>query len=353
MESTSGLTRRRAGGRSIGGDGLDGSRVASPSPLNGSSQDSRLPDTSYTGGENGHKIAFDPRDISENEERHKLPKLTLMEEVLLLGLKDKQGYLSFWNENISYALRGCIVLELAFRGRISMQKDSSRRRFPLADRIIEVIDDTLTGEVLLDEALKMMKSSEKMSVNSWIDLMSGETWNLMKIGYQLKQVRERLMKGLVDKGILRTEKRNFLLFDMPTHPVADTGAKDELYKRVRNMCSSRTIILPPNPFLPEDVEFRYIRTITLVCAAYAANVLENALVTMGHESRERAFAQVDELLAEYSQWPFAGRPGGSQGIGANLAQVVQDEVEKSNDKELQLEVVAACLGVFTRLDSLL
>jgi Golgi phosphoprotein 3 len=81
--------------------------------------------------------------------------------------------LSFWNDNISYALRGCIVIELAFRGRVSMQKDSSRRRFPLPDRVIEVIDDTLTGEVLLDEALKMMKSSEKMSVSSWIDLLSG------------------------------------------------------------------------------------------------------------------------------------------------------------------------------------
>ena len=54
-----------------------------------------------------------------------------------------------------------------------MQKDPGRRRFPLADRMIEVIDDTLTGEVLLDEALKMMKTSEKMSVTSWIDLMSG------------------------------------------------------------------------------------------------------------------------------------------------------------------------------------
>jgi hypothetical protein len=56
-----------------------------------------------------------------------------------------------------------------------MQKDASRRRFPLQDRVIEVIDDTLTGEVLLDEALKMMKTSEKMSVASWIDLMSGTT----------------------------------------------------------------------------------------------------------------------------------------------------------------------------------
>lgn len=243
-----------------------------------------------------------------------------------------------------------------------MQKDSSRRRFPLADRVIEVIDDTLTGEVLLDEALKMMKTSEKMSVSSWIDLMSGkapaqkpyagvfltvlfagETWNLMKIGYQLKQVRERLAKGLVDKGILRTEKRNFLLFDMATHPVADGGAKDEIRRRVRNVLTNRTVVLPPSQFLPEDMEFRYIRTISMICAAYAANVLENALASLGHDSRERAFSQVDELLAEYSQWPFGKRAGGVQGIGANLGQVVTQEVNASKDKELQLEVRATLL----------
>ena len=165
----------------------------------------------------------------------------------------------------------------------------------------------------------------------------GETWNLMKIGYQLKQVRERLAKGLVDKGILRTEKRNFLLFDMATHPVADGGAKDEIRRRVRNVLTNRTVVLPPSQFLPEDMEFRYMRTIAMVCAAYAANVLENALATLGHEARERAFAQVDELLAEYSQWPFGKRAGGSQGIGANLGQVITDEINKSKDKELQLE----------------
>ncbi|KAL8657561.1 MAG: hypothetical protein Q9226_001798 [Calogaya cf. arnoldii] len=354
MASAGGLTRRRGGGGGAStGEDDDTSRVASPAPKNTSSNESRAPETSYTGGENGHKIAFDPRDINESAERSKQPKLTLMEEVLLMGLKDKQGYLSFWNDNISYALRGCIVIELAFRGRISMQKDSSRRRFPLADRVIEVIDDTLTGEVLLDEALKMMKTSEKMSVSSWIDLMSGETWNLMKIGYQLKQVRERLAKGLVDKGILRTEKRNFLLFDMATHPVADGGAKDEIRRRVRNVLTNRTVMLPGTQFLPEDAEFRYIRTISMICAAYAANVLENALASLGHESRERAFAQVDELLADYSQWPFGKRAGGSQGIGQNLGQVISEEVNNNKDKELQLEVVAACLSVFTRLDSLL
>ncbi|KAM7204570.1 Golgi phosphoprotein 3 (GPP34) domain containing protein [Rhypophila sp. PSN 637] len=347
--TTSGLTRRRGGGG--GGDGDSSSNIGRSNSTNNMADST--PETSYESGENGHKIAFDPRDISESAERSKQPKLTLMEEVLLLGLKDKQGYLSFWNDNISYALRGCIVLELAFRGRISMQKDPSRRRFPLPDRVIEVIDDTLTGEVLLDEALKMMKTSEKMSVSSWIDLMSGETWNLMKIGYQLKQVRERLAKGLVDKGILRTEKRNFLLFDMATHPVVDSGAKEEIRRRVRSVLTQRTVVLNNTQFLPENLEFRYTRTIAMVCAAYAANVLENALSTLGHEARERAFSQMDELLGDYSQWPFGKRKSTANDIGANLPQVIGEELNKAKEKELQLEVVAAVLNVFTRLDSLL
>lgn len=167
----------------------------------------------------------------------------------------------------------------------------------------------------------------------------------MKIGYQLKQVRERLQKGLVDKGILRTEKRNFLLFDMATHPVADNGAKDDLRRRVRALLTARTVVLPPSSFLPAEVEFRYLRTITMVCAAYAANVLENALASLGHEARERAFAQVDELLAEYSQWPFGRRAGQAQGIGANLGQVVTEELAAagSSDRELQMEVSASCV----------
>ena len=91
MASSGGLTRRRgAGGGGASTNTLDDedtSRVTSPKPRE---TDSRTPETSYVGGENGHKIAFDPKDIGESEERSKQPKLTLMEEVLLMGLKDKQ-----------------------------------------------------------------------------------------------------------------------------------------------------------------------------------------------------------------------------------------------------------------------
>lgn len=88
-----------------------------------------------------------------------------------------QGYLSFWNDNISYALRGCILIELALRRRIALVKDPNRRRNSLSERLVEVIDDRQTGETILDEALRMMKGQqdvERISINSWIDLLSGE-----------------------------------------------------------------------------------------------------------------------------------------------------------------------------------
>lgn len=90
--SSSGLTRRRGAGGAGGaaaateGEGSNGvSRTNSTRDVRDNG-----PETSYESGENGHKIAFDPRDISESAERSKQPKLTMMEEVLLLGLKDKQ-----------------------------------------------------------------------------------------------------------------------------------------------------------------------------------------------------------------------------------------------------------------------
>lgn len=122
----------------------------------------------------GHRVAYDPRDLNDEKEIVENPRLTLMEEILLLGLKDRQGYLSFWNDNISYTLRGCILIELALRRRIAITKDPMRKRFGLTERVIDVIDGKMTGEVLLDEALKMMKASDRMSVGQWVDLMSGK-----------------------------------------------------------------------------------------------------------------------------------------------------------------------------------
>jgi Golgi phosphoprotein 3 len=89
---STGLTRRRgAAGGSTGPAGGDNDDSTQSSPAaKASASRSVAPETSFESSESGHKIAFDPRDISESTERSKQPRLTLMEEVLLLGLKDKQ-----------------------------------------------------------------------------------------------------------------------------------------------------------------------------------------------------------------------------------------------------------------------
>lgn len=77
-----------------------------------------------------------------------------------------------------------------------------------------------------------------------IILCIGETWNPLKLRYQLKNVRERLAKNLVEKGVLTTEKQNFLLFDMTTHPLNDNNIKSKLVKKVNIIdCFRQNIIL--------------------------------------------------------------------------------------------------------------
>lgn len=340
--SSSGLQRRR-GAKIQNGNSSSPTASNNPDSFNDDNQS------------NDHKIGYDSKDIKDRHEL-KVPLLTLMEEVLLIGLKDKEGYLSFWNDNISYALRGCILLELAFRGNISLVNDPARRRFELSDRLVEVINTEPTGEVLLDEALKIMKSDESnLSVSNWIDLLSGETWNLMKINYQLKQVRERLAKGLVDKGILRTERKNFFLFDMPTHPIADKMSKEYVKNRLLTLLINRNVDLAAisNDQFPADTSFKYLRTISLVCGSYAANVLENVLFSLNYDKRDQAFARADELLNDFSEFPFNLNHNSSLGLGQNLSEEISLEVQNDAQSELQLELIAAVLSVFARMDSIL
>nr|CAG4638606.1 EOG090X0A2Q [Cyclestheria hislopi] len=214
-------------------------------------------------------------------------RLTLMEEVLLLGLKDKEGYTSFWNDCISSGLRGCILIELALRNRVELEKGGMRKRSLLSRRIL-VKNDSPTGDVLLDEALKHIKETDPPeTVQSWIEYLSGETWNPLKLRYQLKNVRERLAKNLVEKGVLTTEKQNFLLFDMTTHPLTDNIIKTRLVKKVQESVLSKWV---------NDAQRMDKRMLSLIFLAHASDVLENAFAPLNDDDYELAMKRVRELL---------------------------------------------------------
>jgi Golgi phosphoprotein 3 len=85
---TEGLTRRRGAGQSDSVDLGAGSspRTAQPPVIGNNTTGS----SAGSGAMEGRgKVAFDKRDFENTKEVGSDPKLTIMEEVLLLGLKDK------------------------------------------------------------------------------------------------------------------------------------------------------------------------------------------------------------------------------------------------------------------------
>ncbi|XP_050462053.1 Golgi phosphoprotein 3 homolog sauron [Cataglyphis hispanica] len=286
MNRGDGLVQRRrvvnsSSGGSAGGGGSGQDSGNADLIGNNDKSSGQSPDSDYSS----------QKDLNCNptidEDSDKETRLTLMEEVLLLGLKDKEGYTSFWNDCISSGLRGCILAELGFRGRVELEKAGMRKKSLLARKLL-LKNDAPTGDVLLDEALKHLKDTDPPeTVPSWIEYLSGETWNPLKLRYQLKNVRERLAKNLVEKGVLTTEKQNFLLFDMTTHPLTDNLAKSRLVKKIQEAVLGRWV---------NDAARMDRRTLALVILAHAADVLENAFAPLSDDDYEVAMRRVRTLL---------------------------------------------------------
>ncbi len=103
-----------------------------------------------------------------------------------------------------------MLIELGLRNRVELEKNGMRKR-SLATRKLLPKDaraDRPTGDVLLDEAVKYEHANHVLTrrhvkttdppegIQDWIELLSGETWNPLKLRYQLRNVRERLAKVL-------------------------------------------------------------------------------------------------------------------------------------------------------------
>jgi len=230
------------------------------------------------------------QNVSEEEdekEHDKNVRLTLLEEVILVGLKDKEGYTSFWNDNISSGLRGAMLMELGFRGRISLDNMGMRKRNILSRRVT-LKSEAPCGDILLDEALRHVKETDPPETcQSWIELLSGETWNPLKLRYQIRNVRERIAKNLVEKGVLTTEKQNFVVFDMTTHPLLDQSQKQLVIKKIQDTLLSRWV---NNPQRIDK------RALALVYLAHASEVLEHAFTSLSDEDYDLAMKRVRELL---------------------------------------------------------
>lgn len=255
---------------------------------------------------------FESRRGEEEEEDKgdsKETRLTLMEEVLLLGLKDREGYTSFWNDCISSGLRGCMLIELSLRGRLQLEASGMRRKSLLSRKVL-FKSDAPTGDMMLDEALKHIKETQPPeTVQNWVELLSGETWNPLKLHYQLRNVRERLAKNLVEKGVLTTEKQNFLLFDMTTHPLTNNTVKQRLVRKVQESVLDKWVNEPQRMDK---------RMLALLFLAHSSDVLENAFAPLLDDQYDLAMKRV-RLLLDLDPEVEAAKSGANELLWAVVA----------------------------------
>lgn len=100
-------------------------------------------------------------------------------------------------------------------------------------------------------------------------------------------MRERLAKNLVEKGVLTTEKQNFLLFDMTTHPLTNNNIKQRLIKKVQEGVLDKWV---------NDPHRMDKRLLAVIFLAHSSDVLENAFAPLLDDQYDLAMKRVRQLL---------------------------------------------------------
>ena len=145
-------------------------------------------------------------------ERETTSGLSLAEEVLLIAFDAEEGAdRSDWG--VDSALAGAVLLDLGARGCLCDQGAG-----------IVAADCDPPADPLLGEALLIVRSSKPRGAREWVERLPTE----------LGSLRDRVARGLVERGILEERRRRVLgLFPAPRYPERDPEPERRLRERMR------------------------------------------------------------------------------------------------------------------------
>ena len=143
--------------------------------------------------------------------------LKLYEELLLLGFDDEKGKLiGRASMGMGFGLAGAVFFELHLAEKISLKgKD------------IVVTDRRALDDDILDSALQEIhKSAKRRTLDYWIG----------KLPSKYKNLQQRILDRLVDKGILKHEEQRALwIFPVQRYPTDDPRSEMDIRKRIRDI----------------------------------------------------------------------------------------------------------------------
>ncbi|MDX9789548.1 MAG: GPP34 family phosphoprotein [Candidatus Kapaibacterium sp.] len=189
-------------------------------------------------------------------------ELTLAEELLLLGLDDESGEIILSvSTALPYGIAGALLLELHLRNKIE-----------LSESVVNIIDESSTGDEILDEVMNLIKIKiEKEEPKYWIRTINGSIDDLI----------DRLIDGLVRKGVLkREEKRILWIIPIDRYPTKDP--LPEVHTRIL----VRSIVLENQE--PDD------RMLALLSLIKASNLIDELFLK---DERKQAFNIINDFIS--------------------------------------------------------
>jgi hypothetical protein len=138
--------------------------------------------------------------------------LNIIDKTVLIALNDK-GRLVRAHYLARYGLLGAVLMELGRTGKIVLE-----------DKRIVMLNQSSTGDQILDNALDMLRKQKK-------PMRAGRFVYSYKLAAQAKKL---VFQKLVDNGIAKEEEWRFLgIFPFKRYPVTNIHERDKLIEEVR------------------------------------------------------------------------------------------------------------------------
>ena len=170
--------------------------------------------------------------------------LGLVEETVLLLLRDEGGsFVRVPTWSLRYAVAGAVLMELAIENRIDTDLEH-----------LFLVDDTPTGDDLLDPTLAEIAAGDRNNTRFWIE----------HVAERADGIREGALGRLVERGILEERDERFLwVFRTRRYPAVDGQVRREVKLRIMGVLLSDEI---PDP-----------RDAMLICLADACGIFRAIL----------------------------------------------------------------------------
>ncbi|MCP1340247.1 GPP34 family phosphoprotein [Idiomarina sp. M1R2S28] len=194
--------------------------------------------------------------------------LKLYEAIMLLALCEEKGTMN--GAYVEYATAGAIAAELLMLGRIKVDDDSKEK--------VSVVDDSSTGDSLLDEALAMiLEAKRQRKLKDWVQKLGG-----------IKDLKHKVAQALAADGIVASEKEKVLwLFERRVYPEVNPEPEEQLRQEMH------TVVLSDE----SDIEPRIAITVAL---ANSAKLLPQVFSKRELKDRKQRIKQIEngELISK-------------------------------------------------------